>query len=173
MRARTGACSRLDSNQHLSIKSREPSINGPHRAARGSCTRTTRVEAWHAAVTKEPQHDRAGGGNRTRRSRLGEPMCHHNTSPAAVEANPPVEPRRVRRTSRALARCVSRVGIEPTSGRFKKPLQSHRLLPAHGESHPLVSNQNLLGFSQARRPSTPEWEREDAATGVLVVRLLR
>src|SRR5689334_20345146 len=26
--------------------------------------------------------------------------------------------------------------------------------------HPLESNQNLLGFSQARRPTTQEWHRE-------------
>lgn len=49
---------------------------------------------------------------------------------------------------------VGREGIEPSSRRIKSPLQSQRLLPTHRlhSFHPLELNQNLSGFSRARRP---------------------
>ncbi len=73
--------------------------------------------------------------------------------------------RSARMTFHACDRIVGRVGIEPTSGRFKRPLQSQLLLPTHRarrrssclSSHPLESNQDLSGFSQARRPHAPGW----------------
>ncbi len=67
-------------------------------------------------------------------------------------------------SSRGRDRIVGRVGIEPTSGRIKNPLQGQHLLPTPRthvavrlSSHPLESNQDLSGFSRARRPHAPEW----------------
>ncbi len=102
------------------------------------------------------------------RSRHGVPVCHHNTSPAAVCLECPRGHLTVvgalGRASRVDERIVGRAGIEPASGQIKNLLQSQRLLPTQlprqarrVSSHPLESNQDLSGFSQARRPHAPGW----------------
>ena len=61
---------------------------------------------------------------------------------------------------------VGPVGFEPTSRRSKSPLQSSfATSPRHVSSHPLESNQNLSGFSRARRPTTQEWDTSAAHVG--------
>ena len=99
------------------------------------------------------------------RSRSGEPVCHHNTSPAAVGPRPWTRvlagaraswgtrgtcrvTATVGRTSRRGARIVGRVGIEPTSGRFKKPLQGQHLLPTH---RPTLWDRTRTSWASARR----------------------
>ena len=52
---------------------------------------------------------------------------------------------------------VGRVGIEPTFFGVRDRCNNQLLLPPRS-SHPLESNQNLLGFNQARRPTTREWD---------------
>jgi hypothetical protein len=109
------------------------------------------IPVWRTGVS--PQHFTCGGGGRVHLSSL----------------------ERVRRTSRASARFVGGVGIEPTSRGLRNRCKGQHLLPTlkatenrkrtrkqsvpteNRASHPLESNQNLLGFSQARRPTTQEW----------------
>ncbi len=74
---------------------------------------------------------------------------------------PPDEHRRDRtRSSRTVARIVGRVGIEPTSGRIKNPLQGQHLLPtqaadvrthADGEHGPTPWNRTRTSRASARR----------------------
>ena len=88
----------------------------------------------------------AGRENRTHLAQLGELAPHQSASPAIV---PPV-------------------GLEPTHFRVRTgcsalELRRRDAATSHATGcrcHPLESNQNLLGFSQARRPTTQEWHRE-------------
>ena len=134
------------------------------------------IPARRAGVS--PQHFTCRGRRRTGgelrwsrwresnpRSRSGEPVCHHNTSPAAVGPRPWTRvlagaraswgtrgtcrvTATVGRTSRRGARIVGRVGIEPTSGRFKKPLQGQHLLPTH---RPTLWDRTRTSWASARR----------------------
>ncbi len=57
-----------------------------------------------------------------------------------------------------LARAVEQVtGIEPAMTGVAHPSVTLNHLQLQ-ESHPLESNQNLSGFSRARRPTTQEWD---------------
>ena len=90
---------------------------------------------------------RAGGESRTHLEQFGRLPPHRSASPAVV---PPV-------------------GLEPTHFRVRTGCSAFELrrrcrsdvaCDALHTCHPLESNQDLLGFSQARRPTTQEWHRE-------------
>ena len=97
---------------------------------------------------------RAGCENLTRLGQLGRLPPHQSALPAIV---PPV-------------------GLEPTHFRvrtgcsaleLRRQCRGDRRMRRRGTCHPLESNQNLSGFSRARRPTTQEWLLEASVRLVL------
>lgn len=119
---------------------------------------------------------RAGDGSRTRGGQSGALACHLD-SPAwrCCGGSTCYANHRGQRRLRPVTLRVDRVGFEPTFCLGKNQVQScfatdpwlpviamKRASGPGGRSHPLESNQNLSGFSRARRPTTQEWDTSAA-----------
>ena len=124
-------------------------------AAHGICTRTIGVEAQAAAVTSMPRE------SRWRESNPSMPVRRTGVSPQHFTCGG--EGGLTCRSPRAVGVRFPREQSHRGSGgnrthvaRFKRPVQNQHLLPTHS-SHPLESNQDLSGFSRARRPHAQEW----------------
>ena len=137
---------------------------------------------------------RAGHGSRTHRDLCGAQICRFER-PAwwCRRASTDFVNHRGQHGLRPVTRHVGRVGFEPTLCPGKNRVQScFASDPLRGlgrirtdvelgksqvqscfatnpnpckESHPLESNQNLSGFSRARRPTTQEWDTSGARAG--------
>lgn len=106
---------------------------------------------WSAA-----ERSGAGAGDRTLGFRCGAPVCHRNTSPAwrprpGSGRNLGVEPAWAPGARPLILRGSG--GNRTHVSRCKKPVHNHSATNPP-RSHPLESNQNLSGFSRARRPTT-------------------
>ena len=158
-----GPPSGASSRSELALGCRPPALAGASRSAPGPPSGAS--SRWRGS---NPRY------------RYGRPGCRHNTSPAAVCVRTP-DDRRARSETRSARSIASWAGWEsnPRRGGLRDRCKAsvcyrptRRTTAVRRRSHPLESNQDLPGFSRARRPHAPGWViRVPAPAGTHVVQL--